>query len=53
MIIICIKENTVSKNFVKGKCINHWQRLEEIPATTVESDALAKDLKKRGMTKKN
>lgn len=37
--------------FVKGNpIINHWQRFEEVPNTTVESDALSKDLKKRGMT---
>mgnify|MGYP000202618400 FL=1 len=30
--------------------INHWQSLEEVPATTQESDALSKDLKKRGMS---
>jgi DNA-3-methyladenine glycosylase I len=38
-------------NFVKGKpIINHWRQLKEIPATSPESDALSKDLKKRGMT---
>jgi DNA-3-methyladenine glycosylase I len=37
--------------FVKGKPIlNHWKSMKEIPVTTVESDALSKDLKKRGMT---
>lgn len=37
--------------FVGGKpLINHWQRFEEVPVTTPESDALSKDLKKRGMT---
>lgn len=37
--------------FVNGKpIINHWQKFEEIPITTPESDALSKDLKKRGMT---
>ena len=30
--------------------INRWQDMSEVPATTVESDILAKDLKKRGMT---
>ena len=30
--------------------INHWQTLEQIPVSTKESDVLAKDLKKRGMT---
>lgn len=29
---------------------NHWKSLKEIPATSKESDALSKDLKKRGMT---
>jgi DNA-3-methyladenine glycosylase I len=29
---------------------NHWNSLAEVPASTPESDALAKDLKKRGMT---
>lgn len=27
---------------------NHWQSLQEVPATTPESDALSRDLKKRG-----
>lgn len=37
--------------FVKGKpIINHWQQFKDIPVTTPESDALSKDLKKRGMT---
>ncbi|MEZ5534968.1 MAG: DNA-3-methyladenine glycosylase I [Thiolinea sp.] len=30
--------------------INHWGKFEEVPATTEVSDALSKDLKKRGMT---
>lgn len=30
--------------------INHWQHFEDVPVTTTESDALAKDLKKRGMS---
>jgi DNA-3-methyladenine glycosylase I len=35
--------------FVNGKpVINHWNSLKEVPATTRESDALSKDLKKRG-----
>ena len=35
--------------FVSGKPkINAWTSLEEVPATTPESDALSKDLKKRG-----
>ncbi|MFI5342949.1 MAG: DNA-3-methyladenine glycosylase I [Chlamydiales bacterium] len=37
--------------FVNGKpIINQWQRFEEVPCSSPESDALAKDLKKRGMT---
>lgn len=28
---------------------NHWKRFEDVPVTTPESDALSKDLKKRGM----
>jgi len=36
-------------NFVGGKPkVNTWQSLREIPTTTPESDALAKDMKKRG-----
>lgn len=36
-------------SFVDHKpVVNSFQRLEEIPANTPESDALAKDLKKRG-----
>ena len=37
--------------FVGGKPIqNRWRRMNEIPATSAESDALSKDLKKRGFT---
>lgn len=37
--------------FVNGApIINHWQGFGDVPATTPESDALSKDLKKRGMT---
>jgi len=37
--------------FVEGKpIINHWKRFEDIPVKTKESDALSKDLKKRGMS---
>lgn len=37
--------------FVNGKPkINHWKKFEDIPTTTPESDALSKDLKRRGMT---
>jgi len=36
-------------SFVKGKQItNHWKTLKDVPATSKESDALSKDLKKRG-----
>lgn len=35
--------------FVGGEpVINHWKSMKEVPATTKESDALSKDLKKRG-----
>jgi DNA-3-methyladenine glycosylase I len=35
--------------FVGGEpIINHWESMKEVPANTAESDALAKDLKKRG-----
>ena len=38
-------------SFVNGKpIVNRWQRFEDLPVTTPESDALSKDLKKRGMT---
>lgn len=30
--------------------VNHWQELRQIPATSKESDAMSKDLKKRGFT---
>lgn len=37
--------------FVGGKpIINHWKNFKEVPVTTQESDALSKDLKKRGMS---
>lgn len=37
--------------FVKGQPIlNHWEQLKDAPTKTPESDALSKDLKKRGMT---
>ena len=37
--------------YVGGKpIINHWQTFEELPAKTEISDAISKDLKKRGMT---
>lgn len=35
--------------FTNGKTkINHWEQLTEIPASSVESDHMSKDLKKRG-----
>ncbi len=35
--------------FVEGNPIlNHWKTMEEVPVTTAESDALSKDLKKKG-----
>ncbi|MFH1830389.1 MAG: DNA-3-methyladenine glycosylase I [Pseudomonadota bacterium] len=38
-----------SWRFVDGKRIsNKWKRLEQIPATSKHSDAMSKDLKKRG-----
>jgi DNA-3-methyladenine glycosylase I len=38
-------------DFVKGKpIVNRHQSFKDVPATTKESDALSKDLKKRGMT---
>ncbi len=37
--------------FVGGKTLqNNWKTLDEVPTTTKESDALSKDLKKRGMS---
>jgi DNA-3-methyladenine glycosylase I len=37
--------------FVRDRpIINHWRSMKEIPATTAVSDALSKDLKKRGMS---
>lgn len=36
-------------SFVGGKpIINKWQKMSDVPASTKESDALSKDLKKRG-----
>ncbi len=37
-------------SFVKGKpIVNKWKKMTDVPATTKESDALSKDLKKRGL----
>ncbi|MBL8687366.1 MAG: DNA-3-methyladenine glycosylase I [Alphaproteobacteria bacterium] len=42
--------NTYIWRFVGGKPkINAWKNLSDVPATTPESDALSKDLKRRGM----
>ena len=36
--------------FVRGKTIkNHWKEFNQVPSSTQESDAISKDLKKRGM----
>lgn len=36
-------------SFVGGETIiNAWERMEDVPVTTPESDAMSKDLKKRG-----
>ena len=38
-------------SFVGGKTIiNKWKDLKEIPATSKESEAMSKDLKRRGFT---
>ena len=38
-------------SFVNEKpIVNRWKKMSEIPATSKESDALSKDLKKRGFT---
>jgi DNA-3-methyladenine glycosylase I len=38
-------------SFVNGKpIINNWKSIKDVPASTEESEALSKDLKKRGMT---
>ena len=43
--------NTYIWQFVEGKPVqNSWKSLQEIPATTKESDAMNKELKKRGFT---
>ena len=37
-------------DFVGNKAIqNRWKNLKEVPATTTESDAISRDLKKRGL----
>lgn len=41
---------TYLKSFLpEGKpVINHWKRMKDVPASTVLSDAISKDMKKRG-----
>ncbi|MBL0941211.1 MAG: DNA-3-methyladenine glycosylase I [Alphaproteobacteria bacterium] len=37
--------------FVRGEpIINHWKTIKQVPVSTPESQAMAKDLKKRGFT---
>ena len=37
--------------FVRGRPVrNRWARMQDVPATSPESDALSKDLKQRGFT---
>lgn len=51
-IAICKEEGSFSKyiwGFVGGKpIVNKWKNIKEVPATSKESDAMSKDLKKRG-----
>ena len=36
-------------SLLRGKPIqNHWQNLEQVPATSSQSEAMSKELKKRG-----
>jgi DNA-3-methyladenine glycosylase I len=36
-------------SFVDGKpIVNHWKNMNDIPSNTAESDAMSKDMKKRG-----
>ena len=38
-------------SFVGGKPIqNHWKRMQQVPARTEQSDAMSRDLRKRGFT---
>jgi DNA-3-methyladenine glycosylase I len=38
-------------NFIDGKpIVNHWEKMANVPPKTKESDAISKDLKKRGMS---
>ncbi|MGH9028960.1 MAG: DNA-3-methyladenine glycosylase I, partial [Acidimicrobiales bacterium] len=37
--------------FVDGRCkVNRWRRIEQVPATSTESDAMSADLRRRGFT---
>jgi DNA-3-methyladenine glycosylase I len=37
--------------FTRGRTLkNAWHRMEDVPARSAESDAMSKDLKKRGFT---
>jgi len=37
--------------FVEGRPVqNHWPRMQDVPASTPQSDDMSKDLKKRGFT---
>jgi DNA-3-methyladenine glycosylase I len=37
------------RGFIGGKTLkNKWKSMDQVPATTKESDAMSKDLKKRG-----
>jgi DNA-3-methyladenine glycosylase I len=36
-------------SFVNGEpIVNHWKSMSQVPVTTAESDAMSKDLKRRG-----
>ncbi len=43
--------NSYIWKFVRGKPIrNRWRSMDQVPASTAESDSLSKDLKKRGFS---
>ena len=43
--------DTYAWRFVNGKpLVNRWKAMKQIPATSAESDAFSKDLKKRGFS---
>lgn len=47
----CGSFDTYIWQFVGGKArVNRWKSLKQVPASTPESDAMSKDLKKRGFT---